>query len=80
MDQTVFACVDRIENNFLVCYTDDDACYLLPANQEHIYKGGERVLLTLSNNIPVSIKYLEKETIEAKKRVHSLFQKLLRKK
>ncbi|MBO5790699.1 MAG: hypothetical protein J6R40_06035, partial [Clostridia bacterium] len=74
------ACIDRVEEGLLVCYTDDDACYVLSADENCLYKGGERVLLTLEDNTPVSLEYLEKETKEAERRVRSLFAKLLTKK
>ena len=80
MKKTIHACIDRIEEGLIVCYTDDDACYTLSADQFGTFKGGERVLLTLENNEPVALQYLEEETKIAEHRVHSLFAKLLRKK
>ncbi|MBO7151148.1 MAG: hypothetical protein J6V82_05285 [Clostridia bacterium] len=80
MRKTVPACIDRVEEGLLVCYTDEDDCYVLPADESCPYKGGERVLLTLEDNTPVSLEYLEKETKEAEHRVRSLFGKLLTKK
>ena len=80
MKKTVHACIDRIEEGLIVCYTDDDACYTLSADENCTLKGGERVLLTLEDNTPVFLEYLEQETKEAEHRVRSLFAKLLTKK
>ena len=80
MKKTVHACIDRIEEGLIVCYTDDDACYTLPADENCSFKGGERILLTIEDNAPVSLEYLEEETKEAERRVGSLFAKLLTKK
>lgn len=80
MKKTVHACIDRVEEGLLVCYTDDEKCYVLPSDPSHAYKGGERVELTLDGDTPVSLRFLEEETKRAQRKAHSLFAKLLTKK
>lgn len=80
MDTKVHASLDRIEEGRLVCYTDDDRLFTLPAEEHPGFHGGEAVLLTLEDGRAVDIELLAEETAENEKKVKSLFSALLRKK
>ena len=80
MTEKLHASLDRIEEGQLVCYTDDDRLFTLPAADFPDLKGGEAVELTLEDGRAVSVALLARETEENKKKAHTLFAALLRKK
>ena len=80
MTRQVKGTVDRIEEDFLVCYTDDGILCHLPAKDYPSVQGGERVFLTLDNEQATALLVDAEETKKCQEKSKSLFAALLRKK
>lgn len=80
MTEKAHASLDRIEEGLLVCYTDDDRLFTLPAADYPEMKGGEAVELTITDGRAVALRYLAEETEQNRKKTKSLFAALLLKK
>ena len=80
MTEKVHASLDRIEEGWLVCYTDDDRRFLLPEADFPGFRGGEAVMLAIDGDRATGITLLAEETAENAEKTKRLFSALLRKK
>lgn len=80
MTRQVKGTVDRIEESWLVCYTDDGILCHLPVADYPTLKGGERVWLTMEDEEATALVVDTEETEKCRQKSKSLFAALLRKK